>query len=68
MLVVAFCLWPWGQVGNAAELAEIQQRGQLIVAVKDNVRPMGFRAGNGNLQGFEIDIARRLAQELLGSP
>ncbi len=68
LLVVAFCLWPWGQVGNAAELAEIQQRGQLIVAVKDNLRPMGFRSGNGNLQGFEIDIARRLAQELLGSP
>ncbi|WP_340643547.1 transporter substrate-binding domain-containing protein [Phormidium pseudopriestleyi] len=68
MLVIAFCLWPWGQVGKAAEFAEIQQRGQLIVAVKDNFRPMGFREGSGNLQGFEIDIARRLAQELLGSP
>ncbi|MCT7981507.1 transporter substrate-binding domain-containing protein [Laspinema sp. C3] len=67
LLVVAFCLWPWGQVVQAAEFAEIQQRGQLIVAVKDNVRPMGFREGGGNLQGFEIDIARRLAQELLGS-
>ncbi|WP_317619189.1 transporter substrate-binding domain-containing protein [Laspinema olomoucense] len=67
MLVVTFCLWPWGQVVQAAEFAEIQQRGQLIVAVKDNLRPMGFREGGGNLQGFEIDIARRLAQELLGS-
>ena len=52
----------------AAELAEIQQRGKLIVAVKENLRPLGFRDPQGNLQGFEIDIARRLAEELLGSP
>jgi polar amino acid transport system substrate-binding protein len=39
---------------------------RLVIAVKDNVRPMGFRSTNGQLQGFEIDIARRLAQELLG--
>ncbi|MEQ8753534.1 MAG: transporter substrate-binding domain-containing protein [Coleofasciculus sp. G1-WW12-02] len=51
-----------------AELAEIEQRGQLIVAVKDNVRPLGFRDATGTLQGLEIDIARRLAKELLGSP
>lgn len=52
---------------RSAELEEIQQRGQLIVAVKDNLRPLGFRDAAGNLQGLEIDIARRLAEELLGS-
>lgn len=52
----------------AAELAEIQRRGKLIVAVKDNLRPLGFYDEQGNLQGLEIDIARQLAQELLGSP
>ncbi|PSF37354.1 ABC transporter substrate-binding protein [Aphanothece hegewaldii CCALA 016] len=52
----------------AAELEEILKRGQLIVAVKDNVRPLGFKDSQGNLQGFEIDIARNLAQELLGDP
>ncbi len=46
--------------------AEIAQSRKLIVAVKDNVRPLGFRDAQGNLQGFEIDIARRLAAELLG--
>jgi polar amino acid transport system substrate-binding protein len=51
----------------AAELAEIKRRGKLIVAVKDNLRPLGFKDERGNLQGLEIDIARRLAQELLGS-
>lgn len=52
--------------GWAATLSEIQQRGRLIVAVKENVRPLGFRDDRGNLQGLEIDLARRLAQQLLG--
>ncbi|MDY6785355.1 MAG: transporter substrate-binding domain-containing protein [Cyanobacteriota bacterium] len=42
------------------------ERGKLIVAVKDNLRPLGFTDGDGNLQGLEIDIARKLAEELLG--
>ncbi|MDY7013308.1 MAG: transporter substrate-binding domain-containing protein [Cyanobacteriota bacterium] len=53
---------------SAASLAEIVQRGKLIVAVKDNLRPLGFTDEEGNLQGLEIDIARKLAEELLGSP
>jgi polar amino acid transport system substrate-binding protein len=52
----------------AAELEEIVRRGKLVVAVKDNLRPLGFYDERGNLQGLEIDIAKRLAQELLGSP
>jgi polar amino acid transport system substrate-binding protein len=53
---------------SSAELKEIEQRGQLIVAVKDNLRPLGFRDATGNLEGLEIDIAKRLAEELLGKP
>ncbi|BAU14693.1 glutamine-binding protein of glutamine ABC transporter [Leptolyngbya sp. NIES-3755] len=50
----------------AADLRTIAQRNKLIVAVKDNVRPLGFRDAQGKLQGFEIEIAQRLAQELFG--
>lgn len=53
---------------TAAELAEIERRGKLIVAVKDNLPPLGFTDTQGNLQGLEIDLARQLAAELLGSP
>lgn len=53
---------------RSAELKEIEQRGQLIVGVKDNLRPLGFRDATGSLQGLEIDIAKRLAEELLGKP
>jgi polar amino acid transport system substrate-binding protein len=51
----------------AAPLSEIVQRGRLIVAVKDNFYPLGYRDANGTLQGFEIAIAKRLAKDLLGS-
>lgn len=52
----------------AENLEGIQKRGNLIVAVKDNLRPLGFRQLNGQLQGLEIEIAERLARELLGRP
>ncbi|MEM6592000.1 MAG: transporter substrate-binding domain-containing protein, partial [Cyanobacteria bacterium P01_C01_bin.73] len=45
----------------AAELEQIEQRGYLIVAVKDNWRPLGFRDEAGELAGLEIDIAKALA-------
>jgi polar amino acid transport system substrate-binding protein len=51
----------------AATLDAIIQRGRLIVAVKDNLYPLGYRDRNSTLQGFEIAIAKRLAQDWLGS-
>lgn len=53
---------------SAAELPKIQQRGYLSVAVKDNLYPLGFRDTSGNLQGYEIDLAKALAVDLLGKP
>lgn len=55
-------------IAVAAEWSEIQQRGYLIVAVKDNLSPLGYRNATGELVGLEIDLARRLAAELLGDP
>ena len=49
----------------ARELSEIVSQGELKVAVKDDVRPLGFRNEAGNSIGLEIDIARKLAEELL---
>ncbi len=51
-----------------ADLATIRARGYLIVAVQDEARPLGWRDAEGELQGFEIDIARRLAATILGKP
>lgn len=55
-----------GDRANAADLETIRERGYLIVGVKDTLRPLGFRDQTGQLQGFEIDLAHQLAEELLG--
>ncbi len=52
----------------AESLQGIRERGRLIVAVKDNSRPLGFAGADGQLQGLEIDIARRLSQEIFSKP
>ncbi|NUN65148.1 transporter substrate-binding domain-containing protein [Pseudanabaena biceps] len=41
-----------------------QKRGKIIIGVKDNLPPLGFRDREGNLSGLEIDVARELAKEL----
>jgi polar amino acid transport system substrate-binding protein len=50
----------------AAEWSKIQKRGQIAIAVKNNLRPLAFIDRSGKLAGLEIDIAHRLAEELLG--
>lgn len=50
----------------ARELTQIESKGTLRVAIKDNLRPLGFTNEAGNLVGLEIDIARQLAEQLLG--
>ncbi|WP_375509579.1 transporter substrate-binding domain-containing protein [uncultured Nostoc sp.] len=64
--ICCFSIVGTGLTASAAEMPEIQQRGYLTVAVKDNLRPLGFRDANGNLQGLEIDLAQRLALDLVG--
>jgi polar amino acid transport system substrate-binding protein len=51
-----------------ADLKTIRDRGYLIVAVKENARPLGFRDDQGQWQGLEIELARRLAETILGRP
>ncbi|MBD2346018.1 transporter substrate-binding domain-containing protein [Anabaena subtropica] len=67
-IICIFCLviLATGLVASAAELPEIQRRGYLTVAVKDNLPLLGFKDANGKLQGLEIDLAQRLATDLLG--
>lgn len=58
----------WQAVAQAGTLAEIQQRRKVVIAVKNNLPPLGFRDRNRNLQGLEIDIARKLAEEIFADP
>lgn len=66
--ILCYSILATGFIASAAQMPEIQQRGYLTIAVKDNLRPLGFRDASGNLQGLEIDLAKRLAGDLLGKP
>ena len=50
----------------AVPLSEIRDRGYITVAVKENRAPLSFVNDGGDYEGYEIEIARRLAEELLG--
>jgi len=50
----------------AVELSEIRDRGYITIGVKDNRVPLSFLDDSGHYAGYEIEIARRLAEELLG--
>src|SRR5262245_17811921 len=48
----------------ASILTEILRRGTVLIAIAVATRPLRFEDENGNLQGYEIDIANRLAKDL----
>ncbi|WP_241735229.1 transporter substrate-binding domain-containing protein [Cyanobacterium stanieri] len=53
---------------RATPWQDIESRGRLLVGVSQyDHRPLSFRDDHGNLQGLEVDIIRRLSQELLGN-
>lgn len=48
-------------------LKAAQTRGKFIVGVTLDAKPFGFKNSAGQPDGFDIDIAKRIAKELLGS-
>lgn len=63
------CLWTWtgiltSHAARADRLDLIHKRGTLIVGVKADYPPFGMRAANGQLVGFEPDLAAELARRL----
>ncbi len=57
------------QSGVAPELKAIKDRGVLKVGVKVDVPKFGFKDPQTNkIDGLEIDIARAIAQQVLGDP
>jgi len=48
---------------SAGAIEDIQQRGKMIVGLSTFV-PWAMRAKNGDLIGFEIDVAKKLAEDI----
>ena len=45
-------------------LQAIQEKGYLILGLDDSFPPMGFNDENGNIVGFDIDLAREVCKRL----
>ncbi len=50
----------------AGALETAKARGTLIVGVRDDFPPLGYLDADGKPTGFEVDLARYLARQLLG--
>lgn len=53
-----------GATAQADQLAEIKQKGTLVVGVKTDYPPWGMRDANGNIVGMEPDMAADVAKRL----
>ncbi len=60
---------PPGQMPSGTFMAKIQQRRRLVAGVSADTLLFGFRNPfSGQLEGFDIDMVRRVAQEIFGDP
>ena len=50
--------------GVDSSLQKIMDKGQLIVGLDDTFPPMGFRDEQGNIVGFDVDLAREVTNRL----
>lgn len=49
------------------DLSKIIKRGKIIVGVREDTPPFGYRDKDGNLTGYDIELSRIIAKGLLGS-
>ena len=48
------------------DLSRIYKRDKLIIGVREDAAPFGFKDKNGNFSGYDIDLSKYIAQALLG--
>ncbi len=64
-LILSFPLFAGGKKESGdASLATIKQKGQFIVGLDDNFPPMGFRDEQGEIVGFDVDLAKEAAKRM----
>ena len=64
VVVVLALLLVGGTAVAQDSLAEIQEKGKLVVGLDDSFPPMGFRSDSGEIVGFDIDLAKEAAKRL----
>lgn len=73
VLVLVMSIFAVGCGGEAEEepaagadtsLTDLQEKGTLIVGIDDQFPPMGFVGDDGELTGFDVELARLVAEKL----
>nr|WP_122012060.1 amino acid ABC transporter substrate-binding protein [Maliibacterium massiliense] len=64
VLALALCLTGCKSKGADTSLKDIQSKGKLVMGLDDSFPPMGFRDDNNEIVGFDIDLARAVAEKL----
>lgn len=67
LLVCIFCTSCKKQSQIYDTLSIIENRGKIIVGIKDDIEPFGFYDKQNKIVGYEIDIAKNIAKSILGS-
>ena len=73
MIKKIFCLlifvifFTCGCTGRKDDLGIITKRGKIIVGVRTDTKPFGYKDINGTLQGYDIELAHLIAKAVLGS-
>ena len=50
--------------GTSMTIEDIKEKGEFVMGLDDTFAPMGFRDTDGELIGFDIDLANAVAEEL----
>lgn len=73
--IAAFALSACDNGGKSADnnnvtdsIAQIKQKGVIRIGVFGDKPPFGYVDANGKSQGFDVEIAKDIANDLLGSP
>ena len=69
-ILVLMCLFLSGcsTVKPKNDYKTIKKRGYIVVGVRSDTRPFGYRDLDGRFQGFDIDLARAIAKHILADP
>ncbi len=53
-----------GEAAGDTSLTDVQDKGELILGLDDSFPPMGYRDENGDIVGFDIDVATAVCEVL----
>ena len=64
LFLICIFLCGCSSVKSHDDFYTIKKRGRIIVGVRSDTKPFGYRDALGNLQGYDIDLAREIARHI----